>query len=582
MEQTPISDYSDRTARDREDIALGSESTAFGSWRGKTRARVKRASQAVSILGRFGFSWVLHELEILPRHKQTRVDTAVARLEMPERLRQALEELGPTAIKLGQVLASRGDLLSEPYVRELRQLQDNVVHSPLEEARQVIEEDLGATVDELFSEFDPQPRAAASIAQVHFARLHDGTPVAVKVQRLHVAEMMETDLDVILWAARQAERSITWAAENHVYDIAQEFANTLRQELDFLIEAHNTQRLKENLADEEYTYVPDVHWDLSTHRVLVIEWVEGAKVGDTQQMEALGVDGPAAAKAFSATMIRQIMRDGYFHGDPHAGNVLFLGGARLAFLDCGNCVAVDRSVRENLLSMLMATLNDDAQEVTEYLLMLGAISDRTDVARLTSDIGRMLSFYSGFQSSAQAGLGQLLDRLLQMVLRHGVRMQPSLAAIAKSLVVVEGIALELDPNFDSQSLVRQEVRQLMLQRLAPSHLLGELIRVIRSTSRYANLLPRQINQVLSRMQGGGIGIRMVHENLEQPLHRLDLMINRIAFALVVSAVISSSTNLVTSSTGASPVGRWMMGIYMVIGLVLGGWLLFSILRSGRL
>lgn len=568
MQQTPISDYS--------------ETTAFGSWRGKARARVKRASQAVSILGRFGFTWVLHELEILPRPRKSKMNAAVARLEMPERLRQALQELGPTAIKLGQVLASRADLISESYVRELRELQDNVIHSPVEEVRQVIREELGAEVEELFAEFEAHPRAAASIAQVHFARLHDGTPVGVKVQRLHVAEMMETDLDVILWAARQAERSVTWAAENHVHALAQEFAGTLRQELDFLIEAHNTQRLKENLADDENVYVPEVHWDLSTHRVLVVEWVEGAKVSDPEQLAAFEVDAPAAAQVFSATMLHQIMRDGYFHGDPHAGNVLFLGGAKIAFLDCGNCVAVDRMVRENLLSMLMAALNDDAQEVAEYLLMLGAVGDRTDVTQLTADIGRMLSFYSGFQTSAQIGLGQLLDRLLQMVLRHGVRMQPSLAAIAKSLVVVEGIALELDPKFDSQSLVRQEVRQLMLERLAPSYLLGEFMRIIRSTNRYARLLPRQINQVLARMQGGGIGIRMVHENLEQPLHRLDLMINRIAFALVVSAVIVSSTNLVTSSPGVSPIGRWMMGIYMVIGLVLGGWLLFSILRSGRL
>lgn len=558
------------------------ETTVLASWRGRTRARVKRASQAVSILGRFGFSWVLHELEILPQPRQKRLDAAVARLEMPERLRQALEELGPTAIKLGQVLASRGDLISEPYVRELRELQDNVVQSPVAEVRQVIREDLGHEVEELFAEFDPQPRAAASIAQVHFARLHDGSPVAVKVQRLHVAEMMETDLDVILWAARQAERSIAWAAENRVHDVAQEFANTLRQELDFLIEAHNTQRLKDNLAGEEDAYVPTVHWDLSTHRVLVIEWIDGAKVGEPEQLAAREVDAPAAARAFSALMLRQIMRDGYFHGDPHAGNVLFTGGATVAFLDCGNCVAIDRVMRENLLSLLLAALNDDAQEVTDYLLTIGAVGDRTDVGLLAADIGRMMSFYAGFQSTAQVGLGQLLDRLLQMVLRHGVRMQPSLAAIAKSLMVAEGIALQLDPQFDAQAVVRQEVQQLMLQRFAPSHLLGELLRLIRGTNRYVALLPRQINQVLSRLQGGGVAVRLVHENLEQPLHRLDLMINRIAFALVVSAVIVSSTNLVTSSTGASPLGRWMMGIYMVIGLVLGGWLLFSILRSGRL
>ena len=543
---------------------------------------MRRASQAVSILGRFGFSWVLHELEILPRPRQHRLESAVSRLEMPERLRQALEELGPTAIKLGQVLSSRADLVSEPYVRELRELQDNVPVAPLEEVKQVIREELGAEVEDLFAEFDPVPRASASIAQVHFARTHDGSPVAVKVQRMDVQEAMDTDLDIILWAARQAERSVPWAADNHIHDTAQEFANSLRQELDFLIEAHNTERLKSNLAAEPEAYLPAVYWDLSTRRVLVVEWVEGAKVGEADQLEAFGVDAPAAAKNFAALLIRQIMRDGYFHGDPHAGNVLFPGGGRVAFLDCGNCVAIDRTVRENLMALLMAALNDDAQEVADYLLILGAVGERTDTQELATDIGRMLSYYSAFQSSAQVGLGHLLDQLLGMVLRHGVRMQPSLAAIAKSLVVVEGICLRLDPKFDSQSLVRQEVQTLLLQRFTPQRLLNDFIRVVRSTNRYAALLPRQINQVLARMQGGGLRIRMVHENLDQPLHRLDLMINRIAFALVVSAVIMSSTNLVTASTGASPLGRWMMVIYLVIGLVLGGWLLFSILRSGRL
>ncbi|MHB8994437.1 MAG: ABC1 kinase family protein [Armatimonadota bacterium] len=568
MDQRPISDSND--------------GAYWGSWRGRTRARVRRASQAISILGRFGFTWVLHELEILPRPRRRRVDEAVARLEMPERLRAALEELGPTAIKLGQVLASRADIVSEQYVRELRQLQDNVPASPPEEIMQVLREELGAEVGEVFAEFEPEPRASASIAQVHFARLQDGSPVAVKVQRRNVAEIMETDLDVILWAARQAERSITWAADNHVHEVAQEFARSLREELDFLVEGYNTDRLRSNLAEEENAYIPKIYWELSSRRVLVVEWVSGAKVGEAEQLREFLVDPPEAAKSLASLLIRQIMRDGYFHGDPHAGNVLFLGAAKVAFLDCGNAVAVDRAVRDNLVSLLLAALSNDSQEVTDHLLSLGAIGDRTDAKQLTNDIGRMLSYYSGYQSSAQAGLGNLLDQLLGMVLRHGVRMPPSLAAVAKSLIVAEGICLELDPKFDSQKLVREEVQQLIIQRLTPGRLLSDLIRIVRSTNRYAGLLPRQINQVLQRLQGGGVSVRIMHENLDQPLHRLDLMINRIAFALVVSAVIMSSTNLVTSSTNVAPIGRWMMVIYLAIGLVLGGWLLFSILRSGRL
>jgi ubiquinone biosynthesis protein len=280
-------------------------------------------------------------------------------------------------------------------------------------------------------------------------------------------------------------------------------------------------------------------------------------------------------------MMRQILRDGFFHGDPHPGNVLFLGGDRVAFIDCGNAVSIDRSVRDHLVSMLLAALSDEPQEVTDYLLLLGAASERTDLQQLTNDVGRMISYYSGFKSSAQIGIGQLLDQLLQMVLRHGVRMQPSLAAIAKSLVVTEGLCLGLDPNFDSQGVVRQEVQALVLERLHPKRLGTDLLRLLKSTSRYAQLLPRQVNQVLQRMQGGGLRIRLVHENIDQPLHRLDLMVNRISFAIVVAAIIMSSTNLVTSQQARGSLGDWLTITYLVIGILLGGWLLFSIVRSGR-
>lgn len=557
-------------------------SPAFATWGERARARVSRLSQVVSILGRFGFMFILHELDLFPRPRQGRIEAAMSRLEMPERLREALEELGPTAIKLGQLLSSRPDIIAEPYVRELSKLRDAVPPQPVEQVRQIIQEELKAEIETLFAEFDLEPRASASIGQVHFARLHDGSPVAVKVQRQNVAEAIEIDLDIILWAARQAERSITWAADNRIHEVAQQFAYTLRQELNFLIEANNTQRLQDNLAEEENAYVPVVHWDLSTRRVLVIEWVEGAKVGEPEQLQAAGVDNIEAAKTFAALMLRQILRDGYFHGDPHAGNVLFPGGARVAFLDCGNCVAIDRAVRDNLVTLLLAALNDEPQEVTDCLLLLGAAGERTDLQQLSNDIGRMLSQYAGFRNTAQAGLGQFLDQMLGLVLRHGVRMQPSLAAIAKSLMVVEGICLQLDQNFDSQALVRQEAQNLIIERLKPLRLVNDLLRVVKSTNRYAGALPRQISQVLQRMQGGGVRVRLVHENIDRPLHRLDLMINRIAFALVVSAVIVSSTNIVTNGGNLGPIGRWVTGAYMIVGIVLGGWLLFSILRSGRL
>lgn len=559
-----------------------SSQPVYDTFSGRMGAGFRRASHVLSVLGRFGLSYLVHQLD--PRHPRRLkpVDEAVVKLDMPVRLRLMLEELGATAIKLGQLMSTRADLVPVPYVQELRKLQDDVPPSPLAEVEQVIVEELGGPVGELFAEFEETPRASASIAQVHAARLVDGSPVAVKVQRKDVATAVETDLDIILRMAQLAERSIPWAAENGILQLAQEFAQNLRQELNFLTEGRNTDRLRENLKDDAGVQLPTVHWELSTLRVLVVEWIEGAKANEPEELARCEVDRPAAARNFAALMIRQILRDGYFHNDPHPGNVLFPGGDRVAFLDCGNAVPLDRTTRDTLLSLLLATLSDEPQEVTDHLLALGIASDRTDLQQLTADVGRMISYYSDFESSAQAGLGQLLDQLLSLVLRHGVRMQPSLAAIAKSLMVTEGVCLELDPAFDSQALARAEVQRLMWQRLSPQRVGADVVRVARSSYRYAMLLPRQVNQVLQKLQGGGVRLRMFHENIDRPLHRLDLMVNRIAFAIVVAAIIASSTTLVTSERIGAPLGYWLTYVYLLIGIVLGGWLLFSILRSGRL
>lgn len=566
-----------------EPVSASERSNAhLRSFRGRVRAYARRYAQVLRVIIRFGLEAFAYELDILPRRMRRKTDVALTALELPERLRLALEELGSAFVKLGQWLASRGDLIPAAYVMELRKLQDHVSPVPIEEIEEVIRQELGAEPGDLFEYFDPEPRATASIGQVHFARLQGGQPVAVKVQRPGIAEAMETDLHILMLHAAQAERVFPWAAENRVRDLVQEFVRTLREELDFLNEAHNTTRLQTNLKSEPTVVVPSIVWPLTTQRILVQEWIEGAKPGDEEAMARFRVDAKAAAQNLFRQMIRQILRDGYFHGDPHAGNVLFLGGDRLAFLDCGNAVAIDRHTRDGLVSLLMAVLNDDPQEVCDFVLMLGVAGDRTDPQRLTNDIGRMMAHYKGFRNTSQISIARALDDLLGVVLRHGVRMQPAFAAIGKSMLVTEGLCLQLDPDFDAQGVVRAEGRAMLRDRLRPLRVGEDVWRFARTLQRYALLLPRQVSHVLARTQMGGLKLRVSHENLERPLHRLDLMVNRIVFAIVVSAIIGSSTNLLLGRTVSGSLGEYLTYGYLIVGVVLGGWLLFSILRSGRL
>lgn len=546
---------------------------------------VRRASQVVSIFARFGFAWALHELDMdgfLPRRKRAEINIATAGLEIPERLRLALEELGPTAIKLGQTLATRADMVPVAFVHELRKLQDHVPACSFNEVRKVVKEELGEEIADLFEEFEEIPRASASIGQVHFARLKSGERVAVKVQRPDVAAAIEIDVHLLMWAAKEAQKRILWAEEHNISELSHEFVRVLRDELDYTIEADKTRRLRSNLQQRENTYVPRIFAEYCTRRVLVVEWIDGSRVDDEERLREFDIDKREAARNFFRLMLQQILQDGYFHNDPHAGNVLLRPENQVVFLDCGNAVAIGQELRESLVNIMLAALSQDAQEVVDVLFTIGASSDRTDLRELELAVGRMLADYTDVRSSSQVGLGRILDELMSIVFKHGVRVPPTFTAIAKSLMVAEGLCLQLDADFDGVDVLREEARVVLREHYSPRRLFNSLVKFARSSRRYAVQIPRQVNNLLAKLDAGQIRVRIFHENLDKPLHRLDMMVNRIAFALVVSAIILSSTMIMTSTRSEAPLAAWVTGFYVIAGVVLAGWLLYSILKSGRL
>ncbi|MCE5217192.1 AarF/ABC1/UbiB kinase family protein [bacterium] len=537
-----------------------------------------------SILWRHGFGPQLRILGLsrfLPSTPEREPDPTTAGLELPVRVRLACEEIGPVTIKLAQALASRPDLIPMDYVREFRRLQDQVQPFPFEAASDVIQSELHAPIDRLYEAFEEVPTASASIGQVHFASLPDGQKLAVKVQRPGLEEVVETDLQILQFAAREAEVHVGLLHDLRISEWASEFGRSLRAELDYTNEGQNTDRLRQVLAEDPKVVVPRVYWDLSSRRVLTLERIEGVHIDDVEGLRGIGVSRSMIAVHMAESILRQIYVNGFFHADPHPGNVLVQSGGRIAFLDCGNAASIGRDIRASMVHLLMGALDGDATEVCDHIIDMGAVSEDTDLQQLRLDIQRMMAQYSAV-STAEFRMGEVLEDLMAVIFRHRVRMPSVFSSVLRALIITEGTCRSLDAGFDFRVPARQIISEVMKTWVQPANIMRELWRAVRDLHRYGLMLPRQASEVLSRVQAGALKIRFDIENSDETLHRLDVMCNRVAFALVVAAIIVGSSVILASETAVATLTQPGALAYGLVGALMGLYLLYSILRSGRL
>ena len=540
----------------------------------------------IAVFVRFGFASILHSVALdrfLRRRDKPgeKADAATAGLAMPVRLRLALEEIGATAIKIGQVLSTRPDLLPPDYIYELRKLQEEVPPFPYEQVQQILEQELGAPFEELFAEFDPEPLGSASLSQVHAARLLTGQKVAVKVQRPEVAELIETDLAVMRWAARQASKYSQWAREQKLTDWANEIARILRHELDFIREAKNAQRMRENLADEPRALVPRVFEEYTTRRVLTSQLVTGADINQEDQLRELDIDRHEVARAFAQIMLRQTIADGFFHADPHGGNLKITPDGRIAFFDFGHMGTAGPQLRNSIAQGINALLNGDTDEIVAIITNVGMIGEQTDLRMLRLDIDKQVSEYWG-ASAGQMAMAEIIENLLGQLLRHNIHMPPAWISLLRAITITEGVCLQLDPDFDFQEVAAEAAREMMLERLRPTNILKSLGQLGHELNQYALRLPRQLSQLLLRIQVTGLKVQLELEEADRPLRKLDTMVNRLAFSIIVAAMIIASAMILSSEQALAALGYPATAVLTAIGTIMGLWLLYSILRSGRL
>jgi ubiquinone biosynthesis protein len=492
------------------------------------------------------------------------------------RIRHALERLGPAFVKMGQLLATRRDLVTPDLAAELGKLQDDVPTLPWEEMRPRIEEELGAPVEELFATFDQTPIAAASIGQVYRATLPDGIQVAVKVQRPGVTETMEIDLEILVEQAHRLEAHSQWGKDFDVGALATEFADVLRSELDYTHEGRALDRFRAAFEDTPEVVFPKVYWDHTSGRVLTMEYIEGIPATRLEQEDVPGVDRAAVVTTGVGCYFRQIFTLGYYHADPHAGNIFALGDGRIAFVDFGRVATISERNRDATFDLLLAVFNDDPSSATEAVLAMTGMPPHVDLATLEMELGAMMNAYRRSQMTG-GGLDDLVQRLLALMREHRLHLPTELTVLLTTLGMVDGTATQIDPSFRLVDTVRPFASQLIPQQFGPEKMLKTAMRSGRAYARFFDHLPLHLTRVLRRAGEGEFRVSIRPTEFKSIMDRLEAAFTRLAYAMIIAALIIGFSFLV-SRPGLSRAEGVGYRIVLFVTLASVAWFLISLAR----
>jgi ubiquinone biosynthesis protein len=555
---------------------------------GRTYRHMQRYRQILTVLFKYGFGDLVVALKIeqyleiglqmISSKRREKIET----LSRAVRVRMVLEELGPTFLKMGQILSTRPDILPVEFMQELSKLQDEVPPFPYSEVKATIQKELNKSVGQKFSSFDEQPLAAASIGQVHKAKMPDGKNVVVKIQRPGIQRTIKVDLEIMMHLAGLMELHLEGWDIQRPTRIVEEFARTLEKELDYTLEAAHMERFARQFEDEPAVYVPQVYREATTSRVLTMEHISGIKASDIDRLEKEGLDRSEIARQGLILIMKQIFVHGFFHADPHPGNIFVLPDNVICYIDFGMMGRLDLEMRERFADLLMSIVHRDEREATKVLLRLTLSEEEPNYPALQRDTAEFMDKHC-YRPLKDVDLGALLHQLLEMATKHRLGVPPDLFLMIKALSTVEGLGRILDPDLDVIEQATPFIKHIQLNRIHPRRIAKDMASSGTDLFHLLKDIPGEVRTILKLARQGKVKIEFEHRGLEPMIAANDRISNRLSFAVVLASLVIGSGLIVLS--GVPP--RWheipVIGLigFLVAG-AMGFWLLISIMRSGRM
>ncbi|SFD40459.1 2-octaprenylphenol hydroxylase [Lentibacillus persicus] len=555
---------------------------------GRRIRHTNRYREILNALMKNGFSHFLFRVGLADRSlakslKAEEIDPSLKNIG--RRLRYALQELGPTAIKLGQIASTRYDTLPDEITSELEQLLDHAPVLEFEHVKQTFEVEFEDTLDNLFDYFNPEPMATASIGQVHEARLFNGEEVVVKIQRPGLKPKMETDLEILRNIGEMLEERTLWAQRYRVCDMIDELSDILTNELDYIMEGRSGEQVARQFDDESFVKFPHIYWELTTSKVLTMEKITGIKVSNIDELDEAGYDRELIAKRLSHAMLKQILKNGFFHADPHSGNIHVLPKNTIAFLDFGETGHVSNKLKQNFGSIIVNLYEGDSRAMVKTFSKMDLIDEKTDIDALERDLDKLHMQYENVKMR-ELSLGNVIVRIFEVVYQHHIKIPMEMVMISKTILTLEGVLGRLDPEFSLMSEAEPFARRLVLKRFHPNEMIRKTIRELSDNFEILTGLPEDVKDVMSVLKRGRVGLDINVKHVNEVMRRLDKISNRIAFSILMLAFSIIMAGLIV---GLALVGQstviWELPIIeigAVIALMMFILMVIIIIRSNRM